>query len=111
MGRPTLSYCGHRHDEPRPGAPALALDGVSVSYPDSTAPALSAVTIEFPVGGRVAIVGPNGSGKSTLLKTAAGLLRPSLGRVRVLGQPPDCLHHRIAYLPQRSDLDWRRRSG
>jgi molybdate transport system ATP-binding protein len=37
--------------------------------------------IEAPAGGCLAIAGPSGSGKSTLLRIAAGLLRPSSGRV------------------------------
>jgi branched-chain amino acid transport system ATP-binding protein len=37
-------------------------------------------------GDVVGLVGVNGAGKSTLLKTAAGLIRPSTGTVRVAGQ-------------------------
>jgi molybdate transport system ATP-binding protein len=37
--------------------------------------------VQAPAGGCLAIAGPSGSGKSTLLRIAAGLLRPSRGRV------------------------------
>lgn len=33
------------------------------------------------------ITGPNGSGKTTLLKLLCGLLRPSSGQIRVMGEP------------------------
>jgi ABC-2 type transport system ATP-binding protein len=50
--------------------------------------ALSNCTLNIPQGHVVGLVGPNGSGKSTLLNISAGLLSPSAGSVRVLGDPP-----------------------
>ncbi|MEM6992943.1 MAG: ABC transporter ATP-binding protein [Myxococcota bacterium] len=39
-------------------------------------------------GSVVGVVGPNGAGKTTLLDCLAGIVRPSLGKVRVLGRDP-----------------------
>lgn len=52
----------------------------------------------------VAIVGPTGCGKSTLLNVAAGLLRPSAGTVRILGQPLVGLNAQAGFLFQQDAL-------
>jgi manganese/iron transport system ATP-binding protein len=85
------------------GAPSLVLDGVSVRYDGAVA--LDGVSFELGQGERVAVVGPNGAGKSTLFKVIAGLLRPTAGSLRIFGQPPG-EHLCVAYVPQRSQVDW-----
>ncbi|KDN82196.1 ABC transporter [Kitasatospora cheerisanensis KCTC 2395] len=47
--------------------------------------ALDGITHDFPSGTLTAIMGPSGSGKSTLLHCAAGLDRPTSGRVELAG--------------------------
>lgn len=102
-----LSYSGRRHTDALPGAPALHIHELTVGYPGGPGPALRGVSLTVPAGVRAALVGANGSGKSTLLKAVAGLLRPQAGAIRVYGQPVGACHHRVAYLPQRGEVDWR----
>src|SRR5262245_4005195 len=52
---------------------------------DQAVTALNAVTVGFAAGMFTAIMGPSGSGKSTLLHCAAGLDRPTDGKVFVAG--------------------------
>lgn len=63
--------------------------------------------MRVPEAARIVLVGPNGAGKSTLLKAVAGLLPVTSGRVRVYGNPVGACHHRVAYLPQVGEVDWR----
>lgn len=50
--------------------------------------ALDGVDLTVERGEIVAVLGPNGAGKSTMFELLLGLVRPSAGRVRVLGSTP-----------------------
>ncbi len=63
---------------------ALALDGVSFTYPNGT-PALRDVTLEVPAGKTVALVGPSGAGKSTVLNLIPRFYDVDEGSVRIDG--------------------------
>ncbi len=67
---------------------AVRLRGATVTYEGTyggAAPALAGVDLDICAGEHVALVGPSGAGKSTLLALCNGMLRPSAGRVEVLG--------------------------
>jgi phospholipid/cholesterol/gamma-HCH transport system ATP-binding protein len=63
--------------------PAIALRDLNVAF---ARPVLRHLNLEIPRGCLYGLIGPGASGKSVLLKCLAGLLRPSSGEVRVLGQ-------------------------
>jgi ABC-2 type transport system ATP-binding protein len=65
-----------------PASPVVQLENVSVTYGRN--PALRAVTAVFN-SGAVGLLGPNGAGKSTMLKALLGFVKPTEGRMRVLG--------------------------
>lgn len=68
------------------GVEALRLDGVRKVYgDDNPVVALDDVSLALAAGTFTAVMGPSGSGKSTLLQCAAGLDRPTAGRVFVDG--------------------------
>ncbi|MEU6533632.1 ABC transporter ATP-binding protein [Streptomyces sp. NPDC046928] len=69
-----------------PAAPAVTLEGVTRTYDgEQSVTALAGVDLDFRGGTFTAVMGPSGSGKSTLLHCAAGLDRPTSGRVRIGG--------------------------
>ena len=85
------------------GSPVLEVSEVTVYYNGTLA--LDGVSFRLSSGEQVAVVGPNGAGKSTLFKVIAGVLHPSGGAVKVYGHRPGG-HICIAYVPQRSQVDW-----
>jgi putative ABC transport system ATP-binding protein len=69
-------------------AALLALEAVSLTLPSAAGPVEILRGVDFSVGAgeRVAVVGPSGSGKSSLIAVAAGLERPTGGRVLLFDQ-------------------------
>jgi putative ABC transport system ATP-binding protein len=68
--------------------PALEVRGLTRTYGEGAGAvaALAGVDLAFAPGTFTAVMGPSGSGKSTFLNCAAGLERPTDGRVHVDGQ-------------------------
>lgn len=60
-------------------------------------------TIEGPT--ITGIIGPNGAGKSTLLKAILGLIQSS-GEILIDGEPTKKVLHKIAYVEQKSQIDF-----
>ena len=77
---------------------------VTVTY--QYKPVLWGIDFQLPEAQRIAIVGPNGAGKSTLLKAMMGLLPLSSGTVALYGSPIKQKRSIVAYVPQRSEVDW-----
>ncbi len=84
----------------------LIVSDLTVSY--RGVPALHHVDLELRCGRCVGLLGPNGAGKSTLLKSMAGLVPFETGRVQfdAHAHGPTAAESSIAYLPQRSVIDW-----
>ena len=95
------------HGESVPGEAAISVSNLSVAMPQDSRLALDDVSVVVPIGARFALVGPNGAGKSTLLKAIIGLLKPASGSIAIYGKPVGGCLHRVAYLPQRGEIDWR----
>ncbi len=53
----------------------------------------------------IGIIGPNGGGKTTLLKVILGLIKPSRGRVTVMGQSAEKGRRYIGYISQHTLFD------
>ena len=100
---------GTRTDFPDPALTDIAVEGLRVSYPDRSEPALDGVSLTVGDGEVLALVGPSGCGKSTLLSVLLGLVTPELGSVRVgdvdLAEIDlDTWRARLAWVPQRPHL-------
>jgi ABC-type multidrug transport system ATPase subunit len=84
-------------------ASAIELRDVSKLY--GTFAALRKVTVEFHAAKSYVILGPNGAGKSTLLRNLAGLTRPTIGKMTILGSGEvPSVRSRIGYLGHDSML-------
>lgn len=64
------------------------------------------VNFSFETGKLIGILGPNGAGKSTLVKAVLGLIPRESGETTIAAQPLEAVREKIAYVPQRSNIDW-----
>ena len=74
--------------------PTVNIEDLYAGY--DSEPVLRGVSLEVQPGEFVAVMGDNGSGKTTFLQSLLGLLKPSQGRVEVLGQ--DTRHTPVSQL-------------
>ena len=68
--------------------------------------AVDGISFSIKRGEVFGLLGPNGSGKSTTIKLLLGLLKPTAGKISVLGHEPTHIitKQRIGYLPELSYL-------
>jgi ABC-2 type transport system ATP-binding protein len=90
--------------------PVVACQGLVKVFKDfwrrDRARAVDHVSFEIRPREVFGLLGPNGSGKSTTIKIILGLLKPTSGRIAVLGKSPTDVEvkRRIGYLPEESYL-------
>lgn len=86
--------------------PAIELDAVTKAFGRKVA--VDALTLSLPEGSFLGLLGRNGAGKSTTIKLITGLLRPTSGRVRVLGldldSDPIAVKRQIGVMPEDTGL-------
>lgn len=82
----------------------ISIKNLNFTYPESTVPALSAISLEIEPGDFVAITGVSGSGKSTLVDLMLGVIEPSSGEIKISGLSPletfDKWPGAVGYVPQ-----------
>ncbi|MCC6314457.1 MAG: metal ABC transporter ATP-binding protein [Thermomicrobiales bacterium] len=93
---PTLKLAGNE--------PAISVRDLTAAYREESV--LHEVDLDIPTGALAAIVGPNGAGKSTLIKAMLGLAPVIAGAVEMFGRPYAEQRRLVAYVPQRSSIDW-----
>ena len=83
---------------------ALVVDELTVHF--DRMPVLWDLSFTIEKGSLVGIMGPNGAGKSTLLQTILGQKKAVSGSIRLFGKTIDQMRRNIAYVPQKSQVDW-----
>jgi ABC-2 type transport system ATP-binding protein len=82
---------------------ALEAEGLVKRYGARTA--VQDLSFSVPQGAIYGVLGPNGAGKSTTLRMLVGVLRPTAGKITLLGGPVTCdALQRVGYLPEERGL-------
>jgi manganese/iron transport system ATP-binding protein len=82
----------------------LEVQDLSVNYRGLQA--LESINFQLQTGQVIGLIGPNGAGKSTLFKALLGLIPVRSGKVIFNGVLLNSQKNRVAYVPQRSQIDW-----
>ncbi len=83
---------------------AVEIISLTVAYQEQ--PVLWDINLSIPKGVIHGIIGPNGAGKSTLIKAILGIVRPIAGQIKVFGEDYKKQRKHVAYVPQRTSVDW-----
>ncbi len=83
---------------------AITVKELHISYHGNEA--IRDISFSIEQSSMVGIIGPNGAGKSTLIKGILGLIPIDKGTVRFFGKETEEVRKKIAYVPQRSNIDW-----
>lgn len=83
----------------------IRLSDVHVRYSGAARAALAGLSLDIPVGAKLAVIGRSGAGKTTLARVILGLDRPEGGSVLIGGAdlsqiPPERIWQRIGFLDQ-----------
>ena len=90
------------------GKPNSAIDACGLVRNYGARAAVRCIDLAVQPGELYGLVGPDGAGKSTTINCLAGLMRPTAGHVRVLGEDPMARHSRarehLGLMPQQYSL-------
>lgn len=78
---------------------AIEVEEIAFTY-EKKFSILEGLSFKVPKGQFIGVFGPNGAGKTTLLKLLLGLLKPTHGKIRVLGKTPKQARTKVGYVPQ-----------
>ncbi|MBN8234860.1 metal ABC transporter ATP-binding protein [Halobacillus kuroshimensis] len=84
--------------------PAISIKDLHVSYYGNEA--VKGISLSVQPGNLIGIIGPNGAGKSTFLKAVLNLIPKDKGTIHLFGNSIQEARRKIAYVPQRNDIDW-----
>jgi ABC-2 type transport system ATP-binding protein len=86
-------------------AAAIVMDRFSKRFGEKIA--VEDLSLTVPAGSIFGLAGQNGAGKTTTIRALLNLVRPSSGRLQVLGLDPQAsaraIHNRVGYVPEAPD--------